>query len=176
MSEQEKIGAIHFFETAECGNCHNGPALNSMAFFGYGMLDLNDNDLPIIMRNDNASENKGRGGFTGNPTDNYKFKVPQLYNLMSSTHYGHGASFHSIRDVVEYKNLGVKENMDVPEGQLAPDFQPLGLTEKQVDAITAFLSSGLYDAELQRYVPFSIPSGNCFPNNDPASRQDLGCD
>lgn len=176
MSEQEKIGAIHFFETAQCGNCHTGPALNSMAFHGYGMLDLSDNDLSIINRNDNASENRGRGGFTGNPVDNYKFKVPQLYNLLSSPHYGHGGNFHSLSEVVDYKNQGVKENMEVPDGQLAPDFQPLGLTENQVEAITAFLTTGLYDAELQRYTPVSIPSGNCFPNNDTASRQDLGCE
>ena len=35
--------------------------------------------------------------------DMYKFKVPQLYNLKDSPHYGHGASMKTIREVVRYQ-------------------------------------------------------------------------
>jgi cytochrome c peroxidase len=176
MSEEEKIGAIAFFGEAQCSNCHTGPALNEMEFHGYGFKDLCDNDLNIVMRDLSAIENLGRGGFTGNAADNYKFKTPQLYNLLNSPHYGHGGTFHTVRDVVEYKNDGVKENPNVLDGQLAADFHPLGLDNEQVDAITAFISNGLYDAELMRYEPEELPSGNCFPNADEQSRADLGCD
>lgn len=176
MSEEEKIGAIAFFGEANCANCHTGPALNDMEFHGYGFKDLCDNDLNVVMRDLNAIENLGRGGFTTNPEENYKFKTPQLYNLMNSPHYGHGGSFHTVRDVVEYKNEGVKENSNVPDGQLSPEFRPLGLDDEQVDAITAFINTSLYDAELMRYEPSELPSGNCFPNADDQSRADLGCD
>lgn len=175
MSTQEKRGAIIFFRDAQCGACHTGPALNTMDFYGYGMKDLCDHDGNIIQRDFNAVENKGRGGFTGNPEDDFKFKVPQLYNLLNSPHYGHGGSFQTIHDVVEYKNNGVKENPHVIDGQLAEHFHPLQLNEDQVQAITDFISTGLYDDALRRYDPDMLPSGNCFPNADEQSKVDLGC-
>ena len=76
---------------------------------------------------------------------------------------------------VAYKNEGVKDNPRVPDGQLAPQFEPLGLSEAEIDAIAAFLETGLYDSNLTRYEPSSLPSGNCFPNNDSQSKADLGC-
>jgi len=175
MSNQEKYGAVVFFDKGNCGSCHTGPALNSMEFHAYGMKDLCDNVLPIVMRNLNASENKGRGAFTGNPADNFKFKIPQLYNLMNSPHYGHGGNFHTVREVIEYKNAGMPENAAVPASQLAEQFHALQLSDEQVRAITSFISTGLYDTELQRYVPGSLPSGLCFPNADQQSKLDLGC-
>ena len=38
-----------------------------------------------------------------------------------------------------------------------------------------FLADGLRDARLDRFVPAELPSGNCFPVNDPQGRIDLGC-
>lgn len=107
--------------------------------------------------------------------DKYKFKPPQLYNLTDSPFFGHGSSFRSVRDVVEYKNKGMKENPNVPDSQLAEQFRPLNLTDEEVDDIAAFIEKALRDPNLLRYQPLSIRSGNCFPNNDPQSRMDLGC-
>jgi cytochrome c peroxidase len=174
MNTPQKEGAILFFGKGKCASCHTGPALNSMAFHALGMDDL---DLPGVYGNGPSDgDKKGRGGFTNNPEDDYKFKVPQLYSLRYSPFYGHGSSFNSIRDVVAYKNKAVKQNMDVPDEKLDPAFKPLGLTDREVDLITDFLEYALADAHLHRYEPQFLPSGNCFPNNDPLSRTDLGCD
>jgi hypothetical protein len=43
----------------------------------------------------------------------------------------------------------------------------------RIDLLTAFLTTALRDPELDRYVPERLPSGACFPNNDPQSREDL---
>jgi len=175
MSDLEKEGAILFFGKAKCASCHTGPALNSEAFYAFGMRDLDHNSEEVFKTDHTNPEHLGRGGFTGRASDNYKFKVPQLYNLKDSPFMGHGGTFRSVRDVVAYKNEGVKENPRVPDSQLAPQFEPLGLSEEEIDAITAFLETGLYDPNLARYEPSSLPSGNCFPNNDSQSRADLGC-
>lgn len=172
LTAKQKQGAILFFGKAECYTCHNGPALNSMDFFALGMKDL---DGPGVYLVNDPTVKLGRGGFTGNSEDDYKFKVPQLYNLINSRFYGHGASFHSVEKVIRYKNNATPENLGVPSGQLAADFHPLYLSNSEIEAITDFIERGLYDANLQRYVPASIPSGNCFPNNDPRSSQDMGC-
>ncbi len=176
LTEQEKRGAILFFTKAECASCHQGPALNAMEFHAIGVKDLIDCPEEVFRTGPQDSANLGRGSFTKLASDNYKFKVPQLYNLSDSPFYGHGSSFRSIAAVVRYKNEGIAENANVPTSQLADEFQPLGLSQAEIDDITAFLDNGLRDPNLKRFEPTSIPSGNCFPNNDPTSRIQLGCD
>ncbi len=173
MTEQEKRGAILFFDKAQCSTCHTGPALNSMTFYALGMDNLNGPGVYGDPSTDGARF--GRGSFTGNAADNYKFKTPQLYNLMDSPFYGHGGTFNSVREVIEYKNLAVASNSDVPGTQLAAEFQPLGLTSDEISDLVAFVEGGLYDGDLFRYVPNSVPSGNCLPANDSQTRTDLGC-
>ena len=115
----------------------------------------------------------GRGGFTKDPADEYKFKTPQLYNLADSPFYGHGATFGTLEDVVAYKNAGVPQ---VSNPNLSADFVPLGLTAQEQADLVVFLETGLYDNDLARYEPSLLPTGNCFPVNDDESRVDLGCD
>ena len=174
LSDAEKRGAIVFFGKANCVSCHTGPALNSMEFHAYGMNDLYLQP-EVIAADANSVENLGRGGFTGDAEDNYKFKVPQLYNLRNVEHLGHGASFRSLTEVVEYKNIGVAENMNVPQGQVADQFEPLMLTDQELQDLIKFLENSLYDQNLERYTPQELPTGMCFPNGDAQSMIDQGC-
>lgn len=182
MTRAGKRGAILFFGKAGCVACHTGPALNSMTFYALGMNDLDGawdvtrvNLAPFGGTVPDAAR-KGRGGFTGLAEDEYKFKTPQLYNLLDSPHYGHGASFATVREVIEYKNAAVAENAIVPAGQLASEFQPLALSSHEIDDLVVFIEDALYDPRLLRYVPQRLPSGNCFPANDEQARLDLGCE
>ena len=175
LSEQEKQGAILFFGKAQCVSCHSGPALNSMQFAAIGMGDLVDCPEPTVKTKPNDPANLGRGGFTKNPEDNFKFKVPQLYNLKDSPFYGHGSSFRSVKDVLVYKNKAIRENNNVPESQLDERFKPLHLSLDEINALEAFLVNGLYDPKLKRFVPQSLPSGLCYPNADIQSRIDMDC-
>jgi len=177
MTTEEKRGAILFFGKANCVSCHTGPALSSVGevkFYALGMKDLLGND--IVNANPDAAEHKGRGGFTQQAADMYKFKVPQLYNLKDSPFYGHGGTFFRIEDVITYKNKALPENSLVPDNQLAKEFVPLGLNEEEIEDISAFIRNGLYDPHLDRYVPASLFSDLCFPNNDAQSKKDLQCE
>ncbi len=175
ITDNQKRGAMLFFGKASCTNCHNGPALNSEEFFALGMNDLEGADIFGDFP-DFENVRKGRGGFTLDANDDYKFKTPQIYGLKEMSFYGHGASFTSVRDVIEYKNQAIAENSHVPSSQLAADFRPLGLTDDEIDLLTDFVENALNDDNMMRYVPSSIASGNCFPNNDPMSKDDLGCE
>ncbi|MEW4923556.1 cytochrome c peroxidase [Algibacter sp. 2305UL17-15] len=172
MSEDETKGALLFFGKGQCYTCHSGPGLNGMEFHALGMNDLAGENIMTVV--DEATK-KGRGGFTGNPDDDYKFKTPQLYNLTDAGFYGHGASFKSIRDIISYKNKAIQENSEVPSNKLSESFIPLNLSEEEVDLLTMFVENSLYDANLKRYQPESLPSGNCFPNADSQSSIDMGC-
>ncbi len=176
MTDQEKRGAILFFDKANCVSCHDGPALAKMEFHAIGLNDLIDCPDEVFNTTATGGERKGRGGFTGNPADDYKFKVPQLYNLADSPFYGHGSSFNSLREMVEYKNRGIAQNAAVPQSQLAEGFEPLNLSDQEIDDLVAFLTNGLRDADLMRYQPSSVLSGGCIPFNDPLAANELGCD
>lgn len=174
MTNEQKEGAILFFGKAGCASCHNGPNLANMEFHALGMEDLYG--PTVFNTNPNDPVNRGRESFTSRPEDIYKFKVPTIYNLADQPFLGHGSSFTNIRDIVAYKNAAVKENINVDQKYISELFVPLGLSEEEIDKITVFIEEGLYDPELSRYEPLSLPSGNCFPNNDAVSRDELGCD
>ena len=176
LSEQEKRGALLFFGDAKCAACHSGPSLNAMNFYALGVKDLYECGEGVFNTSADDPRNLGRGGFTENPEDMYKFKVPQLYNLKDTPFYFHGSSKTNLEDVVKYFNDAVIENPRVPESQIPPIFKPLGLTQSDIDDLVAFLENGLHDPNLKRYEPDYILSGDCFPNNDAQSRLDLGCD
>ncbi len=177
LTEEEKKGALLFFGKAGCTDCHNGPALANMEFYALGMEDLHNGTFGnnrVINVNPADPTHKGRGGFTKRPEDMYKFKVPQLYNLKDSPFYGHGASFSTVKEVIEYKNAGVKENVNVPDSQLASQFKPLNLTDEEINSLTLFIENSLRDPNLERYTPSRLPSGLAFPNNDSQTIIDLG--
>lgn len=173
LTDYQKMGAILFFGKANCNSCHTGPALNKMEFHALGMNEFNPNEVTHYLPEDPARF--GRFAFTKNEEDRYKFKTPQLYNLKDLSFLGHGASFHSIQEVIEYKNNAIAENNEVPASSLSKDFTPLNLTETEIARLVDFIENGLHDPSLERYVPTSLPSSNCFPNNDSISQEDLGC-
>ena len=170
MSAAEKRGAVVFFGKALCEVCHTGPSLNQMDFYALGMPDM-----PGAQFMGGEIEFLGRGGFVDNSDEEFKFKVPQLYNLTDAPFYGHGGTFRTLREVVEYYNDAIPD-VDLPDGRLAVRFEPLDLTQEEIDDLVVFLAESLYDPNLGRYVPSELPSGNCTPANDNQARRDLGCD
>ena len=166
MNDQEVNGGLLFFGKADCVACHTGPGLSSPVgatadnvFFAIGMSDY-DNTDPTVHGRVTDDVKQGRGGFTGVDAEKFKFKIPQLYNLADTTIFGHGAGLDSIKAVIEYKNAGVPQVV-LPAGQLDSRFKPLGLTDEEVDDLTAFLTTALRDPDLMRYEPIRVPSGKC---------------
>lgn len=179
LSRQQLRGGLLFFGAAGCVGCHTGPALSSKPgatedriFFNIGFNDLDSNGVKVHGTVDEATR-KGRGGFTDNPEDNYRFKTPQLYNLLDSPILGHGASFSSVREVVEYKNIAEPQSANVDN--LAIEFTALGLSEDEITDLVSFVEDALYDRNLSRYAPGRLPSGQCFPVADLQSVIDLDC-
>jgi len=177
LSEQQKKGALLFFGKAGCSDCHDSPSLNKQphGFFALGVKNLNQGKNLVFRTGPNDRRNLGRGGFTYQEKDMFKFKVPQLYNMKEFGFYFHGASKTSLKEVVEYFNAGIPENPDVPAAQITALFRPLGLSTEEVDHLVDFLENGLYDPNMVRYAPTQTKSGLCFPNNDFLSRIEMGC-
>lgn len=175
MSILEKRGAILFFGKANCYNCHFNENLGSGEFHALGVQDMSDRAFFRTTDEEILDRNLGRGAFTGQDYDKFRFKVPQLYNMSDSPFYFHGASIKGLKEVIEYKNKAQTESERVPQNRLSEKFIPLNLTEDEQNELLIFLETGLRDPDLTRYKPDSIKSGNCFPNNDEKSKNDLGC-
>ncbi len=175
LTPEQKKGAMLFFGKARCYLCHKSPTFNSMDFHAIGVKDMWQNPLAVGTGPNDDDRNLGRGWFTEKDEDLYKYKVPQLYNLKDAPYFFHGASAKTVRDVLEYKNNAVSENSRVTPDRLSPLFIPLNLTEEELDELQDFLENGLYDPYLVRFKPNEVFSGLCFPNNDPESRKQLGC-
>ncbi|MFK7855413.1 MAG: cytochrome-c peroxidase [Granulosicoccus sp.] len=180
MTELQLRGAELFFGSAGCVDCHRGPGLGSdigampdNVFFSIGFADIDHGGQAILGTVDEATR-LGRGGFTGVASDNYKFKIPQLYNLTDANVFGHGASFDSVRAVVEYKNLAIAQNPDAQDS-LDYRFQALSLSSEDVDALTAFVSDALNDPNLQRYEPDFLPGNGCIVVNAQDGLNDGRC-
>ena len=174
LSNQEKRGAILMFGKARCYTCHYSPALNSMEFHAIGVNDLYQRGGLNTWEYDRR--NFGRGGFTKDPDDMFEFKVPQLYNVGDGAFYFHGSSKETIEEVVDYFNEAIPENPNVPGTQISAKFRPLNLTKEEIADLLQFLKNGLRDPYLDRYVPPYVQSGNCFPNNDALSAEQMGCE
>lgn len=173
MSLNEKKGGILFFGKARCSNCHFRPNLGSLEFHALGVKDMYQS--PSFNTAESDRRNLGRGGFTLNEEDNFKFKVPQLYNLDDAPFFFHGSSKRTLEEVMEYKIDAESENPNVTTENLSTKFLPLNLSEEERDQLLLFLKTSLKDPNLDRHAPSEVLSGNCFPNNDFQSRLDLGC-
>lgn len=185
MTKRQLRGARLFFGKAGCADCHTGPALSSWPgapeeelFFAAGFADLDTGHRRVHGTVPDA-DSRGRGGFTDRAEDDYRFKVPQLYNLRDTRVLGHGASFRSVGDVIRYKNAGIAAPGDAQNGHGtnvdASLVAPLGLDEEEIVDLTRFVKRALHDPALERYVPSELPSGNCFPVADFESALDLRC-
>ena len=175
MSALELEGARLFFGEAGCAGCHSDPGLGAGSFHAIGMGDLRG-DAILDAQPDRAPD-RGRADFTGRAEDEYAFKVPQLYNLLDSPFYGHGATFESVRDVIAYKNAALPEAAHLTLEQLDAAFAPLGLSEAEIDALTAFIEGALYDPALARYIPSpeELPNGTCSTFADPEAAGEFAC-
>lgn len=170
MSNDAIEGAILFFDPdqANCVQCHSGPALSDGNFHALGTKDL-QNALP------GDPAHLGRGGYTLNPDDMFKFKTPTLYNLEGEIFFFHGGVAMTLSEAVRYHVNG-RTHEDIDRRQLAPYFlTPPELSNKEIGKIVAFIVEGLQDNSLADQVPDAVNSGLCFPNNDPRSKQQLGC-
>jgi len=173
LSYDEKKGAVLFFGKALCTNCHYQENLGSLEFHALGVKDMYQR--PSFDAHPDDRRNKGRGGFTLDEADDFKFKVPGIYNVHETPFFFHGSSAESLEEVIEYKNLALTENDNVSQELISDEFQPLNLTEEEKNQLVLFIKNGLRDPDLTRYAPQDLPSGNCFPNADLQSIIDIGC-
>lgn len=73
---------------------------------------------------------------TQDPADRWKYKTPTLRNVALTAPYMHDGSFSTLREVVEFYDRG-----GIPNENLSPLLQPIGLSDSEKDDVVTFLES-----------------------------------
>jgi len=80
---------------------------------------------------------------TQNPDDRWKYRTPSLRNVALTAPYMHDGSMLTLDDVIAFYNQGgmLKNESNFPNVTQSPLIQPLGLTEGEIEDLTAFMKT-----------------------------------
>jgi cytochrome c peroxidase len=138
LKDDEVLG-LHLFRTkAGCVNCHNTPLFSDNKFHNDGQTLFGS-----------SQEDLGRYNVTKNRDDVGKFRTPSLRDVAFTGPWFHHGNFPTLKDVVLFYNLGnpapiQKKYMGVRDSLLpktSPLLSKLNLTDKEVDALVAFMQA-----------------------------------
>ncbi len=138
--KDNEINGLHLFRTkAGCVNCHNSGLFSDNKFH---------NDGQTLWGSEN--EDLGRYNVTKNKADVGLFKTPSLREVSNTGPWMHHGNFPSLKDVVQFYNLGnpapvQKKYMGTARDSLLPTTSPLlkrlNLSVSEIEDIIAFLQS-----------------------------------
>ena len=100
-----------------------------------GQVERVESDLTRTTGTENFRD-LGRYEVTGDPDDRWKYRTPTLRNVALTAPYMHDGSLPTLRDVVFFYNRGGVQNE-----VLDPLIAPLGLDDKEIEDLLAFLQS-----------------------------------
>lgn len=185
LSAREKMGMNLFYGDAGCSECHSGKLMTDQDFhalklpvFGPGRTRTHD---PI-------PRDTGRMAETDRLEDSYRFRTPSLRNVAVTGPYGHNGAFNSLEQMIRhhldphtsYDNwqrsdatlpdiswlndtdfILLHDKREMARYQNKVDISTRSLSEKQIDALCAFLESltGYSIKNTPLGVPVSVPSG-----------------
>lgn len=148
LGEEAKRGFVLFSGKAGCTGCHligETSALftdNAMHNTGVAAGVTAGGDVRVASRSGSstidfaAAGDRGRHEITQNPADLYRYRTPTLRNVALTAPYMHNGVMASLSDVVRFYNAGGGAN-----GNLDPAIKPLGLQDREIDDLVAFLNS-----------------------------------
>lgn len=147
LTSQEAHG-MHLFRTkARCILCHQGPLFSDNRFHHTGLSYFG-----------RKYEDLGQHEATGKKEDKGKFRTPGLRELKHTGPYMHNGLFPHLSGVLNMYNAGMtfRKKLKPGEPALSPLIQPLHLTQKELEALQAFLLA--LSSKSSRYVaPPELP-------------------
>jgi cytochrome c peroxidase len=188
MSDDEKRGAIVFFDKAQCAECHLVRGFGAEMFSDFDMRALAVPQLVPVdgnMRLDGpgANEDYGLEEITGDPEDRYKFRTTPLRNVAFQPTFMHDGAYRCLDQAIRhhtslYKTLrsftteSLEEGLQGPIGPIEPMIErvhrligdPPELSEAQIQSIILFVGESLTDPDAapalqMRFIPDAVPSG-----------------
>ena len=154
MTRDEVAGFKLFIGKGECMQCHGGPLFTNNEFHNTGVPAakglapdlgrlagakkvLNDEFNCLGRYSDATPQQCGEIRFVVQDSDAQlrQFRVPSLRNVAERAPYMHAGQFGTLREVVDHYNKAPA----APQGH--SELKPLGLNEREVDQLVAFLGT-----------------------------------
>ncbi len=181
LTSQQKRGMELFNGKAGCIACHNGALATDQKYYNLGVPPSErweeDGLAQITFRYEQYAKGvtqkmyrkiKDDAGLyyrTKQKVDMGKFRTAPLRYLKYTAPYMHNGAFWDLTEVVEFYNQGGGEN-DFTDGTMAksksPLIKPLGLSEKEVEDLVAFLDA--FSGEELMVEPPKLPPYAPLPN------------
>ena len=125
MTTQERQGFWLFESRGGCWKCHSSVNYADENFHNTGVsFGSKDRDV-------------GRFEVTKKSKDRFAFKTPTLRGVAHTAPYMHDGSLKTLKDVVNFYNKGGAPQ----DPALDERMEPLGLSDKEVDLLVAFLKA-----------------------------------
>jgi len=128
LTKQEKMGLEIFNGKGHCTACHWGSNFTDGRFHSLGVAD-----------DPKGKPDEGRYAITKNPDDMFCFKTPTVRDAAMRAPFMHNGSEKALRDIVVLYNIGGGPN----DSNLDPLMVPLGLSDKEIDALVAFMQRAM---------------------------------
>jgi cytochrome c peroxidase len=126
----------------DCFHCHGEPMFTDNQFHNNGL--------------DGIFMDLGRGGFTGNPNENGKFKSPTLRNIALTAPYMHDGRFATLEEAVNHYSSGLVNSLTIDPLMKFVDDGGVALTTTEKNQIIAFLNA-LTDTDFATNPAFQDP-------------------
>jgi cytochrome c peroxidase len=127
LDEAQTRGRDLFLGKAGCASCHTPPHFTDGQY----------HDLGIEALRPEAERDKGRGGHTKAPGDDFKFRTPSLRNVARTAPYFHDGSVATLEAAVRF----VAKGGSLPPEARDPKMRDLGLADAEVGDLVAFLGT-----------------------------------
>lgn len=151
----EEVKGLHLFRTkARCINCHNTPLFSDNQFHNDGQALYGS-----------KMEDFGRYHLSDKHEDIGAFRTPSLREVAQTGPWMHHGNFPTLRDVVEYYNLGnpspIQKIVQVDESKRpipSPILRKLNLDKEELQALEAFLKT--LTTQVRKPAPPALPGMN----------------
>ena len=140
LSDAERRGLEVFKGAGKCVACHT---LSAATWPGPLLSDYRYHNLGIPS---DGVKDRGLGGHREEPKTLGQFRTPSLRNVALTAPYMHNGSIATLREVIEFFNRRDLDpdrwgQLDYPETVNHADTGNLGLTDGQVDDLTALMDA-----------------------------------
>lgn len=163
ISDDQRAGMDLFYGKGRCGDCHSGALFTDHNYYSLGIPPMGPGRT---RRWDPWARDVGRMGVSNKAEDAYAFRVPSLRNLAFTAPYGHNGAYATLEGIIQHHNrplesldyydrsqailpkaphlevidwIGFADKRELARIKKSIDIQPLGLQDKEIQQIIAFL-------------------------------------
>ncbi len=194
MTNKQKEGALVFFGSGQCASCHAVAGASNEMFSDFEMHVVGVPQIApvfgvgtgnMIFDGPGRDEDFGLEQITGDPADRYMFRTSPLRNVALQPAFFHNGAFTRLEDAIRHHldvsasalgynpaAAGVDRDLRRRLGPIEPVLEridpllatPIDLTQREFNALVAFVQDGLLDDRARRQrlcqlVPRAVPSG-----------------